>query len=431
MLFLFAGCFDPAFHDPTCGPAGECPDGLSCMAGVCRAEAVVPDAPGGGIDANSDGGGGGLDGTPQDSAPACLGWAALNVNPCDPLLPAPQAVSIAGAATYDTDTFVLDSGGTTTPPHAVINQTGGPAVTVLNLTSLTIGSADTLVVKGSRPLIIVVHGDVTIAGTLDAASHRGPSIITHGAGAGDATSCGTGIGGLGGNGIGGVSAGGGGGGGAFGGSGGPGSDGAGSGHGIGGMPGTADTVPTLVPLRAGCHGGMGGTGELGFRGDNGRGGGAVEITASGTITVTGTILAGGTGGASSGGDNGGGGGGGSGGAILLDGAGTMVTSTAKLCANGGGGGAGGTSGGAIIAAAADATCSELVGAAGGIAAGGSGGNGGPGGYIAAPDGQAANGPCCGDGGGGGGGGVGRIRVHGRDSLSVVDEAATISPASVN
>jgi hypothetical protein len=42
-LIAAAACFEPEFHDPTCGPSGECPDGTSCVAGVCAAP-VEPDA---------------------------------------------------------------------------------------------------------------------------------------------------------------------------------------------------------------------------------------------------------------------------------------------------------------------------------------------------------------------------------------------------
>jgi hypothetical protein len=39
-----AACFDPHFVEPACGPGGECPDGTSCVAGVCTAR-VDPEAP--------------------------------------------------------------------------------------------------------------------------------------------------------------------------------------------------------------------------------------------------------------------------------------------------------------------------------------------------------------------------------------------------
>jgi hypothetical protein len=40
---LGAGCFDPTFRDPSCGPAGQCPTGWSCADGP--GSACVPDVP--------------------------------------------------------------------------------------------------------------------------------------------------------------------------------------------------------------------------------------------------------------------------------------------------------------------------------------------------------------------------------------------------
>lgn len=44
-----AGCFNPTYDNPMCSPAGECPDGLTCVGGVCRAsgddDAAPIDAP--------------------------------------------------------------------------------------------------------------------------------------------------------------------------------------------------------------------------------------------------------------------------------------------------------------------------------------------------------------------------------------------------
>lgn len=38
-----AGCFNPTYENPECSPQGECPDGFTCVGGICRAS--------GGIDA--------------------------------------------------------------------------------------------------------------------------------------------------------------------------------------------------------------------------------------------------------------------------------------------------------------------------------------------------------------------------------------------
>lgn len=36
MLALVGACFNPRYQDPTCGPGGACPSGLTCIEGVCR-----------------------------------------------------------------------------------------------------------------------------------------------------------------------------------------------------------------------------------------------------------------------------------------------------------------------------------------------------------------------------------------------------------
>lgn len=36
LLVLVGGCFNPTFHDPSCGPNGECPAGTQCVLGTCR-----------------------------------------------------------------------------------------------------------------------------------------------------------------------------------------------------------------------------------------------------------------------------------------------------------------------------------------------------------------------------------------------------------
>jgi hypothetical protein len=51
-----AACFDPHFHDPTCGPSGACPSGWSCAAGVgapCT-QMIPPDASDADADAAPD-----------------------------------------------------------------------------------------------------------------------------------------------------------------------------------------------------------------------------------------------------------------------------------------------------------------------------------------------------------------------------------------
>ena len=41
---LAAGCFNPTFDEPTCDPGGACPEGLTCIGGVCQVPSSDPDA---------------------------------------------------------------------------------------------------------------------------------------------------------------------------------------------------------------------------------------------------------------------------------------------------------------------------------------------------------------------------------------------------
>lgn len=45
LALVGTACFDPVFHSPACGPAGECPPGFRCEAGTCRAPDPAPDGP--------------------------------------------------------------------------------------------------------------------------------------------------------------------------------------------------------------------------------------------------------------------------------------------------------------------------------------------------------------------------------------------------
>ncbi len=97
---------------------------------------------------------------------------------------------------------------------------------------------------------------------------------------------------------------------------------------------------TLLPLIGGSGGG-GGSGGPTFSGSGGAGGGgAILIASSGTVTITGSVVAnGGTAGASAGTGMGGAGGGGSGGAIRI--VATTIAGDGTIQANGGGAGNGG------------------------------------------------------------------------------------------
>src|SRR5688500_17187875 len=64
--------------------------------------------------------------TTMPGAPTgCVTWDAPNVDPCDPLLPDPEALSLNQSAVYDTDTGSLTSGNVTMPPSAIVTQAGG------------------------------------------------------------------------------------------------------------------------------------------------------------------------------------------------------------------------------------------------------------------------------------------------------------------
>lgn len=101
--------------------------------------------------------------------------------------------------------------------------------------------------------------------------------------------------------------------------------------GVGGSPYGSSA---LLPLIGGSGGG-GGAGGLSFNGSGGGGGGgAILIAASGTVAVTGALLAnGGNGGVASGSGTGGGGGGGSGGAIRI--VATTISGDGTISAAGG------------------------------------------------------------------------------------------------
>jgi hypothetical protein len=266
-----------------------------------------------------------------------------NFDPTDyqPSVSSSSTVSLGcGPSTFDSETLAFGNWcGQFQPTPVILQQSGGPAVIVLPVTSLALAGGSSLRLTGSRPVLFAVFGNANIAGTIDAsASGTTP-------GAGGNLSCGTSQGG---NGSGntarndGASGGGGGGFGTPGGSGGRAdTDMCCAGAGVtqpGGVAGVTRGTSGQSPLLGGCAGGMaGGCGTAG-----GAGGGAVQISAAGTLTVTGTVRSNGAAGALPCGedDEGGGTGGGSGGGILLEGA-TLAMSGATLQANGGAGGPGG------------------------------------------------------------------------------------------
>jgi hypothetical protein len=338
----------------------------------------------------------------------CDGWlfAPANVS-CEP--PVGSLVISGGSAGLDTTSGMLKPAGVVV--GAARLQASGAEAWVISVDALTI--TDVLTVTGSRPLILLVHGGASIAGTIDVSA-----VATTPGPGGDRASCGASTGGPG-TVIGGEGAGGGGGGGGA-----PGSPGCNPniGSGDGGAGGAAFAGP-IMPLVGGCGGGRGGDpGAPGGAGAPGSGGGAVQITARDVLTIAGTITAAGGGGrggdptASS--EDEGAGGGGSGGAILVQA--PAVSVPGRLCANGGSGGEGADAV-SIGAHGTTGTCSATVGAttANMLTFAGDGGDGG---HLGAPSGTPAI--SRGGGGGGGGGAVGRIEVR---ANTVVDTPAVMSP----
>ncbi len=395
---------------------------------------VVPDAAAGGPDAAPTGPDAGCPGAP-------LTTPISNIDPCE--IPAPLGPLVLdddGNWSFDTDTGELTDGSQTVQvASAVVAQTsGGPMVRVVSVSSLTVGATSLatytlFAFRGSRPVVIVSFGDITVDGALFA----GATGARPGPGGGSGPICGGSTGtdgdertmtdGTGGSG---------GGGGGFGTKGGKGSNvegASGGGNPISG--GSTGGNTTNVPLRGGCSGGAGGL--LGSAG--GGGGGGMQVFANGTLAISGLVTARGGGGQPPA-DQGGGGsdqaassggsGGGSGGALLLEAATITVTSTGVIAANGGGGGQGTRTGGDLYHGdpGQDGHSVDANPALGGDSQVSSGGIGGSGGAGSTNAGDALLGSSLGfpAGGGGGGGGVGRIRLNA--ATRSIDPGAIVTPA---
>jgi hypothetical protein len=320
--------------------------------------------------------------------------------------------------------------GQPVPAQTVVPQAGAQDVMVLAMSGLSVTGSLTL--TGTRPVILAVWGDATVNGTISARSVTGQDA---GAGAYPAGQCEIVNGQVAAPGD--VASGGGGAGGST--PGGTGGDLSGGGGIPGGGPAAPRGVATLIPLQGGCNGGAGGRANdaAGVGGAGGKGGGAVQLSAAGTLQVSGTITASGAGGhgglqdqvgsASEGGN--GGGGGGAGGEVLLEGRDVSVMNGATLTANGGGGGEGGDSqsSGNRGNAGADGPSNAPSGGAGGSGAVPCAGNGASGGSASGAPGDGNNigysfGGCA---TGGGGGAAGRIRVNASQTCQV--NAGTVSP----
>ena len=345
----------------------------------------------------------------------------------------PGSINLSCNAWFNsTDGGMSWCNGEPLPSVTPITQNDGTTLaTVLGMTGLTVSGS--LQVFGTRPVILAVWGDVNITstGTVSARSALGEDA---GAGAAGAASCGAQNGGVGSNTVGA-----GGGGGSYTTAGGNGGDLTGTGGANGGNGGASNGNATIIPLRGGCSGGNGGrANDANSDGSaGGLGGGAVQISAAGTLTVNGTVTASGAGGQGGlqdqvGGEGGnGGGGGGSGGAVLLEGDDTNIPSGAKLTASGGGGGEGGhmdTNGAAGVNGGNGPTTASGGGTAG--VSGNCGGDGTAGGFNNTAPTAAANityaTQAC--GAGGGGGAAGKIRVNGHASCTVTAGVQSPTPS---
>ena len=361
---------------------------------------------------------------PPDADLHC-GWPydPTHFDPCSiPVVPATLNVSASGMYFYDTDT------GTLTDPSMSISNppsSSSGGVRILWTNSFTVGNDAVLRVLGDQPLMVVSTGDISMQGIITAASVYQGDDYYPGAGANPEVcpasppdpgqTCAQ-------------HGGSGGGAGAFGANGGSGGEG-GDGHTCvtDGIPGGAGGVALAAPpasIRGGCAGRDGApnnSGDGGF-GPGGPGGGAVQLTAKGTLTVAGIMHASGAGGRPGFDNRSAGGAGGSGGMLGLEANTITITASATLAANGGGGGGGCNDG--------EATPGEDGKPSAQVANGGArqetGGDGGNGGYKTVPAGEAGDGAE--RGGGGGGGSVGFIIINAHSMLNS-EVAATISPTA--
>lgn len=411
----------------TCALATACMQVAACTAdsGAC-VYAPQPGAP------CNDGGVCLLDGGCGDRFPFTVSNVDINA------LPRPDSGLTVGCATAEIQTgpdaprWVPCSGAMGAPLLSVVRLPGSTEEAVVaQVTTLSIPGPGALVATGTRPIIVVVERDATINGTLTSGfifpQGQNPLPSRYPAGASlpswagmgmPKSHCTTGTG-LDGNGT--DDFGSGASGGSFG------TVGAQGGAAnlspvdvAGGLPSASNGFPELVPLRGGCSGGNGGKAD-GTSGGGGVGGGAIQVSVGGTLTVRGGRLGARGGGGLSGQTNRGGGGGGSGGGVLVEATQLKLENGALVQAHGGGGGEGAPSG---VTRGEDGSASSVTPAAGASATT-PGGNGGNGATLTAPATVGGNGVQDGTAGGGGGGGLGRIRfnVHGTCTL----DGGTVSP----
>jgi hypothetical protein len=357
-------------------------------------------------------------------------YVPSNVDPEDDVLAGVERADVVldcgGIATIDSTDPPSATGFCNEAPELVFydQPDDGGRVLIAVMSSLSIDSDSTLRLTGALPIVLLVEGDATIAGIIDA-SADGP---ISGPGAGDLVCAGA-VGGTGNdaptssNGAYGAS------GGSGGGFGSPGSASGASGTTAAIAGGMVSGDATLVPLRAGCRGGAGGLGDGAVvKGTAGGGGGAVQLSVAGELALTGVINAAGGGGGIGEGYQGGGGGGGSGGAVLLEALAFALDPAAIVAVNGGAGGGGQLTSGMMASTPGGNGAASTTRSVAGFGAG-TGGDGGRGAALAGPattaGPTASSGPgcpttiaCLWGGGGGGAGGVGRIRLRGASSCAL-------------
>jgi hypothetical protein len=324
------------------------------------------------------------------------------------MLTSTSNVAILPTTMIDTATGTITPGLSGALVIASIAQEDGPPVMVIQASSFMIDANVRIV--GDKPLIFVATNDITVTGTLDASA----DLLTAGAGGGQQTQ-GMGAGGMGmpGNNL--ADAGGGGGG-----YGTPGGKGGDVDQRAGGLAGVAYGDATKL---LGGSGGGRGAGPGTCLSSGGAGGGALQITAGGTLTLGGAINVGGgggVGGPACTGDGGAAGGGGSGGMIYLQA--RAFAGTGMLGANGGGGGGAASPMGSIAGLPGE-NATLTAGGAGGP--GSAGGGGGGAGADTTTNGIDGTGNTTTDqNGGGGGGAAGRIYYQGPQPSYPASPAAT-------
>jgi hypothetical protein len=397
-----------------CSASGQCAGvTVSCAKRECQAFINACDADGG------------CQYAPLDAGVSCTGGVCNSQGTCNapfpyvpsnfteaqiPNVPAAETVLNCGETVIDVSTvppMVTNwcAGGVPDFGSALIAQAGVQPGVLMAFKALRVGANGSLRFVGPRAPMVVVLGDATLLGPVRTeAGARACAVGAGGSGSSDV---------LGNGGAGGAG---------FGSAGGAGAKSLGGT--AAGAGGAVNGEPLLVPLRGGCSGGAGG----GNTRPNAMGGGALQISVGGVLTVAAAVNAPGNpgfGGFGAAVVVNGGNGGASGGAILLEATSLIMTSAAAVTANGGSGGESSDVAGNSGLTGVEGTMTTLPAPGGATASRIGVGAGGTGGAATATDGGvgAAN-------SGGGGGGVGRIRINTSVGCTI-DPAAVVSPASAH